>query len=261
MTKRTTRSIARTRRRRAFTLTELLVSIGVIGALLAIVVTSLRSARGTALSTVSLNNLRDIGHTFRRYASAHRDEYPFPPRSAEQPGTYGPIYFDPPGSPNPSNYYYHTLWPYMEYIWPALMHDVAPWPERFASWLSPGKRLPDPDKPAWEQGVYTSYFYSNSFIAKPRVWSGDTSVTDADIGPVRTSMVTHPANKVLAYDAERAYLLPDVVAKHPRPILFADGSASLRHDKEAHPPASNPLNNNSRRLYHDTANGVHGQDF
>ncbi|TVQ63320.1 MAG: type II secretion system protein [Phycisphaerales bacterium] len=247
--------------RRAFTLTELLVSIGVISVLLAISVGALRGVRGTSMSTVSLNNLRGIGHVFGWYTQANRDQYPFPPTSADEPGTYGPLYFDPPGSTPTANHYYSVLWPYMAYIWPALMHDVAPWTEHYASWLSPGKRLPDPDRPAWVQGVHTSYHYSNSFIASPRVWSGDTTVTNADVGPVRTPMVSHPSSKVLVFDAERSYLLPDDAPKHPRPVLFADGSASLRHDEAARPPAPNPLNNNSRRRYHDTPNGVQGQDF
>lgn len=263
MAKRTPSSAARPRRRRAFSLVEVLVTIGIIGILLAIVATSMRGVRGTALSTVSLNNLRGIGHTFAHYASAHRDEYPFPPRSGDDPNIFGPLHFDPPGPPNRPSYYYRDLWTFMEVIWPTLMHDVAPWPEHYESWLSPGKHLPDPDIPAWDQAQtrYTSYRYSNSFIARPRVWSGDTSVTNDDIGPTRTSMVRHPSLKVLVFDAERAYLLPENAENHPRPILFVDGSAALRHDNDARSPAPNPLNNNSRRRYHDTPNGVHGQDF
>ena len=62
--------------RRGFTLIELLVVIAVIVMLLGMVLSALAGARGAVLTTVSLNNLRQIAVLSRQYSGENRDRSP-----------------------------------------------------------------------------------------------------------------------------------------------------------------------------------------
>ena len=59
--------------RRAFTLTELLVTIAIIGVLAALLLTALGEARGTAQKATCINNVRQIGLALLMYAGDHAD--------------------------------------------------------------------------------------------------------------------------------------------------------------------------------------------
>src|SRR5690349_5760510 len=61
-------------RRRAFTLVELLVVIGIIAILVAILLPSLNKARAMALRTACLNNLRQVALMMRMYANDNKDQ-------------------------------------------------------------------------------------------------------------------------------------------------------------------------------------------
>lgn len=65
-------------RKRAFTLTELLVVIGVIAVLIAILLPSMSVARERARRTVCSSNLRQQGCSFWMYAQDHKGRYPTP---------------------------------------------------------------------------------------------------------------------------------------------------------------------------------------
>ncbi len=62
--------------RRAFTLVELLVVIGIIALLIAVIIPALNSARERANRVKCLSNLRQIGLAERVYAMDNREQYP-----------------------------------------------------------------------------------------------------------------------------------------------------------------------------------------
>src|SRR5690348_14674101 len=66
------------RRLAAFTLTELLVAIGIIALLIAILIPVISKANQAAKSTSCVANLRSITNAFRIYANANRMYLPDP---------------------------------------------------------------------------------------------------------------------------------------------------------------------------------------
>lgn len=249
-------------RSRAFTIIELMVSIGMIGLLLGILLPALAGARERAREAQSLANLHNLGITITAYTQLHKGAFPFPPRDPGGITGWGPVVWHPSGDRRSDGaiiVYIAGPWDAWAW-WPALLHDVAPWNEHFESWISPGTRLDSRSDPAWSNApVAVGYFYSNSFLGKPVIWSSSPA-SEADIGPIISDMVAHPSAKAIFFDAVRAYLRT-ITPTSPRPVLFVDGAASLRLDADATPPVRNQLTHFTPRLYHDTPWGVQGRDF
>jgi prepilin-type N-terminal cleavage/methylation domain-containing protein/prepilin-type processing-associated H-X9-DG protein len=99
------------RKRRAFTLVELLVVIGIIAVLVALLLPSLNRAREQARRTNCLSNLRQIGAAILMYAQANEGEtvplyYPYnvPGKKVgiDATSSFGPVagFVAPPGGPS-----------------------------------------------------------------------------------------------------------------------------------------------------------------
>ncbi len=235
----------------------MLVTIGIMATLVGILLPALGSSRDAARETVCLANLHGIGQTFATYRGEQRDRYPF-----AEPGASIPASPDGSGVISPSSHWDLSHW------WTGVVQRVAPWREHFASWVCPGS--PRVQGEAWRLqspgtislSGYPSYSYSNSFVARPRLWSVGGTADGALLAPTRGSEVRTPSAKALLFDSELAHatvIEGDVVSRLP--VAFADGHASRRDPGDATPPGENPLRDGPPQLLHDTPSGVHGHDF
>jgi prepilin-type N-terminal cleavage/methylation domain-containing protein/prepilin-type processing-associated H-X9-DG protein len=103
-------------KRRGFTIVELLVSIAVIGILMALLLPAVQRAREAARRAACLNNLRQMGIAFHTYHDTHHQ---FPPTYVAVRNSRLPIFLGIPGKVDDANI--HT---YSEFLLPNL--DQAP---------------------------------------------------------------------------------------------------------------------------------------
>lgn len=245
-------------------LVEILVSIGVIGVLLSIAAPALRGARRAAGEVASLSNLRQIGPVVESYAQTNNLEYPMMRPGVRYQNNLDGLssWFMVMGEPSWSS----------AHLWALVVRQVAPWHEHAHAWISPGTSFEDATT---HNTVRPSYWYSNSFVAAPRLWTPEgaadaPSRPSAYYGPVRTHTVRYPGSKAMFYDFDMAYdrrfrrisnlgSLPD----SPMPVLFADGHAATHHPRDATPPFPNPLNTEwwGTSPLQNTPEGVLGRDY
>lgn len=241
--------------RRAFSLVELLVVIGVLAVLISLALPALKEVRLQGLKLKSLSNLSQISKTTEIY-SIEYGAYFFGEQGLTRPnqsGNQGGVSF--------------PIWS-LSLNWPLLAHRIAPWESHYETWVSPrGDTEPLLSLIRGDttmSSVPVSYHYSNSFVAKPVVWSIDVDsvVGGQHISPVQPHVVTYPSSKVIFFDAYRPYLNRDAVIEDPRPVLFTDGSAKAVLDVDATDPTPNQLRGSyTPYRYHDTPYGVQGRDF
>jgi len=93
-------------RRRAFTLVELLVVIGIIAVLISVLLPALSKARRSAQTAACLSNLRQLGQAYQMYVVANKGYLPY----VAYPG-WGPKLNDPPGTP--VIHWFEALTPYV----------------------------------------------------------------------------------------------------------------------------------------------------
>lgn len=234
---------------RGFTLIEILVTIGIIGVLVAILIPVLAGGRSTAQRTASLANLRSIGQLVHAYTEQYNETYPWATGGIN--GCDIPMQFLP-------------VWQ-MARLWPVAMHEVIPPRELAPIVLSPGARR---EGPGQDCGQPPSYEYSASFLARPEAWDGRATASDALLRGVTIGMVTYPSGKVLMWDWELPYKNetprksgPDL--DEPTPMLFVDGHGKARTPSQATAPTPNPFPDAfapTARL-HNTPDGVRGRDY
>lgn len=234
------------RRLHGFSLVELLVALSVIALLVALLVVVLPGVLRSGSEVKSLANLRTIGQTFATYSYENDGEHIFYVVGEEVPPAHG----------GQEAFTFSPVWN-LDRRWPFFVRQVAPWRQNYEAWASPGA---DPER-FWTGGwPVVSYHYSNSYIADPRLWNLKHDASPTDIRATRAANVTHPSAKVIAYDAERAYLRQETTSS-VYPALFSDGSSSLRSSDDASQPVPNRLNHNSQRRFHDTTDGIDGRDY
>lgn len=225
--------------------------------LVGILLPALGSSRDAARETVCLANLHGLCQTFATYRAEQRDRYPF-----AEPGASIPASPDGSGVISPSSHWDLSHW------WTGVVQRVAPWREHFGAWVCPGS--PREPGEAWRLqsagtisvSGYPSYSYSNSFVARPRLWSAGGSADAALLAPTRGNEVRAPSSKVLLFDSELSHVSARNGEPASRtPVAFADGHASREVIADATPAADNPMRDGGAQLLHDTPQGVHGHDF
>ena len=235
---------------RAFTIVDVMVTIGVIGVLFSIALPALRGARVRARELRSLVNAQSVSADMSAFASAF-GIWPFLSSSDPAPGQMPRTQDTPAGLLAvpwwPENFIIgvDSIWS-LGTLWPGLVSRVAPWEAHYGSWVSPGREkvdLPDLSVQSNYPLPRTSYLYSNSFVASPALWSGSASADGSLIAPTKPSDVAFPSNKVLVWDGDLAYLprpprRVDGHWLHPTPMAFADGHAAVLAPADATPGAA-----------------------
>ncbi len=274
----------RDRAGRGFTLVELLVVIGVIGILIGIMAPALRAARGSALQTVSLANVRSVQQVHAMYAQTHgrhvfRGLGEYPARVDELFEGYTPrpdiatYFWYPRGVLIGTSGHFEQAW-----LWPSVLLELEEWPEHWETWVSPRKDRPLPtiedfslndDNPIEEQ---ISVRYSNAFVARPdyfdpRRRGNDQSRWGPMLRATRPSDVWFPSSKVMLWDNDLAYLTGARVERvgglldAPTPMAFADGHGAVKNPTKAMDAAENPLVPGGGTKLGDTAGGLGGRDY
>lgn len=273
-------------RRNGFTLIELLVVIGIVGILIGILVPALRGARGSALQTVSLANVRSVGQVHALYAQAHGrhpfrglGEYParmdelFGDRFEPRAGVAYYLWY-PRGVLIGTTDHFEQAW-----LWPSVAVGIEEWPAHWETWVSPRKDRALPtaedftmgdDNPIKDQ---ISVRYSNAFVARPAFFNASRRGSDparwsAMLRPTRPSEVRFPSSKVVLWDHDLAYLTGDPVERvgglldAPTPMAFADGHGAVRNPTGASAVDGNPLLGDGPAMkLADTKDGVFGRDY
>jgi type II secretory pathway pseudopilin PulG len=243
-------------RRRAFTMIELVMTIGILMILIGLLLPSLARTRELARQTQSAANLRTIGQTMIVYSSRYADWMPV----GEVRRTY-PASYDGGISMSFGNHFDFGR------NWPLLFRDVAPWEEFYSILFSPGTRPPERGQSAANR---FSYRYSHSFLARPELWRPGALSSDRLLTGVRHTDILFPSSKVLAWDGRLSYLLrPELLGTgdmlaNPTPMLFSDGHVDVRRPGGAVRPVPNVMNANTvegRQPLHNTPLGVRGRDF
>lgn len=238
---------------RGVSLVEIMISIGVIGALIGIALPALMSSRAAAGRVASLANARSAAQAIDAHRAATSDTYP-----TVLPDIAYPT--DPSGTSRIVNSDNAAARWNSRTLWWAVIASTTPSDELWQWLFSPGL---DPD------GLFqVSYEYSNSFVAAPRLWRDDFDGSIDVLRPVRGSEVAHPSNKALVWDAALAYEPRNLVqslgrARLSTPIAFADQHAATHRIVDAAPAVRNALNTKdwaAARL-HNTPDGVQGRDF
>lgn len=235
----------RRRLRKAITLVETLIALGVVAILTLLVIMGLRHVRGATTTVTDLAGLGASMHDFLLYAEDHDGRLPNvglprpPPRSV----TF-PYRADDSLAVQADLYWSNTN------QWPRLMTE---WKGRFEPYWHSAQGVADP-RPAMplpegspmltpSQYALTLFEYSPTLITKPSLWTfpGRAAPSTEAIVPeyeiVAVWQVRHPSGKgVLAY--LRGY---ERSRRNPILAAFADGAASSKSSDSAKQTAVMPL--------------------
>lgn len=204
-----------------FTLIELLLVIILIGVLISLGAPALNQVREQGRHAASLNNLRQ--HSLTLGSSAIDSAGAFP-RHTDPHATYSVIRFGEIAIP--------TMYFGAHGLWGLAMVDHYGNNPFHESFVSPGydNGFGAPlVGPTGARNIFTSYFYSHSFIAAPDYWNPETRKDDrSQWTRTRLDQVTHPSRKGIVLDiwtyAGQDGSLPPRLAG-PVLVGFVDASA------------------------------------
>lgn len=239
---------------RAFTLIEVLVTIAVVGLVIAILLPALGSARREGRMVGSMSNLRSISVGIETYQNESRDVFPCVTPGAVYPHACPGLQIGIP--------YWDVK---RNWIW--ILHGQMPWDQWAPVLRAPGARR-DEGSTGTSCGAPASYEYSRCFVGRPELWGTRKLPEPAPyIAGARRADILYPANKALLWDWEQPYLPGaqrfvgrDLAERTP--MLFVDAHVDRRRPVDAAAAAINQAlpDENPCRL-HDTPDGVRGRDY
>ena len=217
------------RRRKAFTLVELLVVIGIVAVLIAILLPALKTAREQARTVACQSNIRQILVAMMAYCSDNHGQLPLPPTGRAEPGNAFNMV--------PGTYQYDfsgdgALWPYF-----SRSPDVR---QRLFACPS--------DDPSHFVGVATApasvpgYFRNFSYNFSTRmVWRYAFPGRYATLHAVAISKVVHPDHKILVLEeenpggaiAEPVQTITALVPGNPMAVHETVYQLTIRHQGKA----------------------------
>lgn len=245
-------------RRRAFSLVELLVVLGVIAVLIGLILPALGRVRERAREAQSMANLVGVARVLGLYGGGSDDAYPFGEvgRSYDVSVARGGI-----GRSFASPFDFG-------YAWPVLVREVAPWDEASNGWFSP------PTVDFSQTGDLTalfSYPLSHTVFARPALWRVGAAADPTLLRGARHSDVAFPASKAVSWDDHQRYLVDRIESGvypgrlgNPRPVLFADGHGEVLSVDVCTRPVLNVMNPDPGTRdapLHNTPLGVLGRDW
>lgn len=263
----------------AFSLIELLVTIGIMGVLIGLLLPALGGARSSALQTVALSNVRSVGMQFEQFTTEHGNypqqslgEVPADLDLGDEYVPQGDLILSPwyPGGViiGTTDYFDH------EWMWPAMVAPIEEWPTYWETWISPRKHqdLPELEDIGFNSDLQIrdmiSISYSNSFVARPEYWDGQSHEDDFSLlRPVRPHDVRFASGKVLLWDDDLSYMTGkntpervDGLLDAKTPMAFADGHAEALLPSDAGESVQNSMTRETTKL-HNTKDGVQGRDY
>ena len=254
-------------RSRAFTLIELIVTIGVIAVVLSISLPALQTVIRRARMTMSLSNTRSLSQIVLADPRVEREWPVFEPGKRYSPpfNPHSLVWWGRPDS-------YNSYWA-APVVWPDIFEYTK---EDFGSvdvLVSPGFNTND--LPPYSV-VSGHYVMTASAFGDPRLWDEQGSTEAAAVPAmrrgIRLSEVAFPSQKALLWDRKLGWMRPgnvrylggDLDVKTP--VAAFDGSSKLRVPADATAPVvcldpvRLPKLDTPLRL-HDTPGGVRGRDW
>jgi len=205
---------ARAFRRPAFTLPELLVSMGVVAVLLAVALPSLGWGKRAALETGELAHQRESGRELERFITDHQERFP---------------YFGIPGTEMAEfryGMYGFTWYWHQSFYWGLFIETKG-----YRGVLSCSGPASDwPVRASYGDGgpIHSMDYLSKTAFASPRYWARGGPQDVRDHQPQRASIVAFPSQKGLLLRLSLAMEQPKTTDESRRwLVFFADGHGSV----------------------------------
>lgn len=255
--------------RRAVSLLELIITIGLISLLLAITLPVLGGVRLAARETECLAQVRQTGLLISSYAADQRGLLPQVgeprlTRSFSNAG-YWMNYFD------------------QKTFWPIVLRGYTAAPDDPRELTCPYDDLPIVERAGNGHGsqfpdgavLPVAYWYSTALFTRAALWrESNPIVDDSQLRPVNISEIAHPSAKAAFYELAGLHrrveppLAPfgadfdDKIRPYYRvPVTLVDGSATLKNRTELPGPVTNPFYGGRPPTLVNTSDGFLGRDF